>query len=85
MLYVKKVHYLRKGLFVMDQCNSSKWPAKFGVHTSNANKIYETVCGIFVTVHSWSYVKWTNSSVWIKVKPTGDIMQTSLISSLIKV
>jgi hypothetical protein len=39
MVYVKRVHYSRKEVFVMDQCNLSKWPTKFGVLTSNANKI----------------------------------------------
>jgi hypothetical protein len=70
----EKVHYLRKVVFAIDQCNLSKWPAKFGVGISNANKIYKTVCGIHITVHSWSYVKWTNRSELIKIKATGDVM-----------
>ena len=85
VLCEKKVHYLRKAVFVMNQCNLLKWPAKFGVRTSNANKFYETVGGIHVTLYSWSYVKWDNRSVLIKIKGTGDVMQTSLITNLIKV
>jgi len=85
MLYVKKVHYLRKAVFILDQCNLSKWPAKFGVCTSKANRMYETVCGIHVTVHSSSYVKWANRSVWIMIKAIGEVMQTYPISNLINV